>query len=92
MGLDILYSNVISLTQSFNLWLILAIFLITLIEEFGISVPYLLESMWLFIGYGVSTNVLAPGAIVLFCLIGLIGREIGASMLYRAADMVVRRS
>jgi membrane-associated protein len=78
-----LVAQAVSLTGSFNLWLVLAIFLITLFAEFGISIPYLLESIWLLVGYGISTHAMSPASIVIFCMIGLCGREIGASSLYR---------
>lgn len=85
MDLGGIVLQAINLTSSFNLWLVLAIFLITLTAEFGLSIPYLLESMWILIGYGVSSQMLSPSSIVIFCLVGLIGREIGASMLYRVS-------
>lgn len=80
-----IFNQAVSLTGSFNLWLVLAIFLITLIAEFGFSIPYLLESIWLLIGYSVSIDAISPGSVVIFCLIGLTGREIGASVLYRVS-------
>lgn len=79
----ILFQHVTSLTGSFNLWLILAIFVLTLISEFGFSPPYLIESIWLLVGYHVSRGMITPGVIVLFCVISLAGRQIGALTLYK---------
>jgi membrane-associated protein len=84
-----LVAQAVSLTGSFNLWLVLAIFLITLFAEFGISIPYLLESIWLLVGYGLSTHAISPTSIIIFCTIGLCGREIGASSLYRISGFGV---
>jgi membrane-associated protein len=80
-----IFQNTISLTGSFNFWLVLAIFLMTLIAEFGLSIPYMLETVWLLTGYHLSGGALTPASIVLFCVISLIGREIGASLLYRVS-------
>lgn len=78
-----LFAQAISLTAEFNPWLILAIFLITLVAEFGFSIPYLLETIWLLTGFSASGGTLSPVNILLFCFIGLAGREIGALLLYR---------
>ncbi len=83
MYLGILFQQIVNLTGSFNLWLILAIFLLTLISEFGFSPPYLIESIWLLVGYHVSKGMITPEFIVLFCLTSLIGRQVGALMLYK---------
>lgn len=43
MGMVEIFQQAIGLTSTFNLWLLLAIFAITLVAEFGFSIPYLLE-------------------------------------------------
>ena len=43
--------QVLGLAAVFNPWLLLVVFGMTLIAEFGLSVPLLLESVWLFTGY-----------------------------------------
>ncbi len=81
------FQQAVSLTGSFNLWLVLAIFLIALIAEFGFSIPYLFETIWLLTGYHLSGGGLSPASILLFCFISLIGREIGAGALYKLSGM-----
>ena len=77
-----IFQQAISLTSTFNLWLLLAIFAITLVAEFGFSIPYLLESIWLLTGYHADGGALSLSAVVTFCVISLIGRELGAVALY----------
>jgi membrane-associated protein len=81
--MEAIFQQAIGLTSSFNLWLILTIFAITLIAEFGFSIPYLLETIWLLIGYQIIGGTISPSSIAIFFIISLIGREIGAGMLYK---------
>ena len=76
------FSQVLGLTTIFTPWLLLAIFLIALTSEFGIMIPFLMESVWLFSGYNVAIGIISPGYLVLFCLAGLIGRQAGSSALF----------
>jgi len=77
------FQQVVNLTVSFNAGLILAIFLLTLISEFGFSFPYLIESIWLLIGYNISQGMITPEFVVLFCLTSMAGRQVGAFSLYK---------
>ncbi len=77
------FYQAISLTSSFNLWLILTIFMITIGAEFGLGIPYLLESIWLLVGYHTIGGNISPLSILVCCSISLVGREIGASILYK---------
>jgi membrane-associated protein len=83
MDLGFLFQQVANLTGSFSLWLILAIFLLTFISEFSLSPPYLIESIWLLVGYHVSRGMITPEFVILFCLTGLAGRQLGALALYK---------
>jgi len=80
-----IFQQAISLTSSFNLWLIITIFAITMVAEFGLSIPYLLETIWLLTGYHTIGGDISPVSVVAFCTISLIGREIGAVALYKIA-------
>jgi membrane-associated protein len=80
-----IFQQALSLTNSFNLWLIFTIFAISLVAEFGFSIPYLLETIWLVTGYNVIDGNITPVYIVIFCIITLIGRELGAGALYQVS-------
>lgn len=74
--------QVMDLTAIFSSWLLLAIFLMVLIAEFGLSIPYLMETVWLFSGYNFAIGNITIEQIFLFCLIGLIGRIVGSAVLF----------
>ncbi len=80
-----IFQQAVSLTASLNIWLVLTIFAISLVAEFGFSIPYLLETIWLIIGYNVIAGYLPPVYLLLFCSTTLIGREIGAGALYKVS-------
>lgn len=77
-----IFGQVMGLTTIFSSWLLLAIFLMVLIAEFGLSIPYLMETVWLFSGYNFAIGNITIEQILLFCLIGLIGRIIGSAVLF----------
>ncbi len=87
MDTGIIFHQVVSLVGAFSVWLILALFLMTLLGEFGISIPYLHETIWLLAGYHISGGSLAPGPILLFCLTSFAGRELGALLLYKISGL-----
>ncbi len=80
-----IYQQAISLTGSLNLWLILTVFAISLVAEFGFSIPYLLETIWLITGYNIIAGNLPPSYIAILCAITLVGREAGACTLYKVS-------
>jgi len=82
MNLEVIFQQVFNLAGTFNLTLVVFLFLICLIGEFGASVPYLLETVWLVSGYNFGTGVLPLFDLVLLWLVAQVGRQIGATMLY----------
>jgi membrane-associated protein len=87
MGIENIFQQFLNLTGSFNLWLILALFFLPLIGEFGVSPPYAMESLWLLAGYQVSVGMATPVFILLCCLITLSGRQAGAFALYKVSGL-----
>ena len=77
-----LVGQVLDLTVVFNPWLLLAIFVITLVGELSFSIPLLMETVWLFTGYGFAVGHLSFEHLILFIVIGLLGRIVGASILF----------
>jgi len=79
---DGIFQQAISLTGSFNLWLALTVFAIAFISEFGFSIPCLLETIWLLVGYHIIGGNISPQFVLVFFAITMIGRGIGAVILY----------
>ncbi len=82
MSLDSLLHAISDFTGALTPALALTIFLITCIGEFGFSVPYLLETIWLLTGYHVANGTLMPFHFLLIFLCAESGRLSGALGLY----------
>lgn len=82
MNLEVIFQQVFNLAGTFNPTLIVFLFLICSIGEFGASVPYLLETVWLLSGYNFGNGVLSFLDLVLLWLVAQVGRQIGGTMLY----------
>ncbi len=82
MNLEVLLQQVLDFTGTFNPSLIIFLYLICTIGEFGTSVPYLLETVWLLSGYHVATGVITPPQLIALWLAAQAGRQTGAAMLY----------
>jgi len=77
-----IFGQVLGLTVFFTPWLLLVIFLIALAAEFGIMIPFLMESVWLFSGYNVAIGIFPPLYLVLLCAVSMMGREAGSSAVF----------
>ncbi|MBI4283475.1 MAG: hypothetical protein HY663_03270 [Chloroflexi bacterium] len=83
MNLQDFLSQGLSLVGTFNLKIALFLFLVNLIgEAVVISIPYLLETTWLAVGYQFSKGVLPFLDLMLLALMAQLGRQGGALALY----------
>lgn len=82
MSLDSIVQQVLSIAGTFNLTLVLVLFVICTIGEFHIAVPYLLETIWLLSGYHVGSGALPFTSLILLWLSALAGREAGTTALF----------
>lgn len=81
MNLEAFLQQVLSFTGTFNPHLVLLLFVICSVGEFSLSVPYLLETIWLLTGYHLGTGALSPGQVLLLWLAAQAGRQTGAMAL-----------
>lgn len=83
MNFSALLQEVLSIAGTFDAKLVIFLFLICSIGEFGlVSIPYLLETIWLSSGYNFSTGVLAPYHLGFLWLVAQIARQTGAIVLF----------
>ncbi len=83
MNLEEFFRQTLDLIGTADIRVVLGIFLICLIgEALVVSVPYLLESVWLMAGYQFSVGVLSLPKLLLLVLAGIAGREFGGIVLY----------
>ncbi len=82
MNLEVIFQQVFNLAGTFNCTVVVFLFLLCSIGEFGASVPYLLETVWLSSGYNFGTGVIPFLDLALLWLVAQVGRQTGAIMLY----------
>jgi hypothetical protein len=85
MNLDNLFQFFLSFTGTFNIGLLITLFIICFAGEFHIAIPYLLEMIWLLSGYNVATGVLTPSQFMALWLTSQAGRQVGAASLFYLA-------
>lgn len=81
MSIQDISNSVLAATGSLNLLLVCAIFFIFVIGEFGLSIPYLMETTWILVGVQIRTTMpvfdLAP-----LLMVSMAGRLCGATIFY----------
>jgi membrane-associated protein len=87
MSIEDITREILALAGTFNIWLVLAIFLMLSIGEFGISIPYVMETIWILAGYHVVVGTLSIPHVIIMWLAAAVGRAIGAVALYYLAGL-----
>jgi membrane-associated protein len=77
MNLEALIQQAFTLAGTFNPTLVVFLFIICFIGEFGICIPYLLETIWLMSGYNFGTGVIPLVDLLLLWLVAQVGRQAG---------------
>ena len=78
MNLDEFIRQALELTSTLDPRTASALFLLCLIGEAGVSIPYVLESVWLMAGYHLGSHVLPPLSLLGLWLAAQLGRQGGA--------------
>lgn len=86
MGLGDAIAQLLAFTTTLDPRTAAVLFFICAIGEFGISIPYVLETIWLLVGYHlvphIGSEVLSPPHLVGLWLAAQCGRQVGALALY----------
>jgi len=82
MDVSRIFEQVIGLINTNGLLVALILLVICAIGEFGFSIPYLLETVWLIAGHQFSQGKLFPSTLLLLLAGTSLGRELGAIILY----------
>jgi membrane protein DedA with SNARE-associated domain len=77
MNLEALFQQAFNLAGTFSPTLVVFLFIICFIGEFGICIPYLLETIWLLSGYNFGTGVIPLIDLLLLWLVAQVGRQAG---------------
>jgi hypothetical protein len=79
---DNITKEVLSFAGTFNIILAVSLFLILAINEFGLCIPYLLETVWILTGFHFKTGSLSLNEVVLIWVAVACGRMAGAWLFY----------
>jgi len=82
MDLEHILSQVLELTGSADPRTFLILFAICSVGEFGLNIPFVLESFWLMVGYQFGRQALTPVHVGGYWLAAQAGRQIGGIALY----------
>jgi membrane-associated protein len=85
VSLENALSQIVGFTATLDPRMAALLFIICAVGEFGISVPYVLESIWLLAGYQLGAGVLSPLEMVGLWLAAQCGRQAGVVALYHVA-------
>ena len=85
MNLESVLQQIVSFTATLDPRMAVLLFVICAIGEFGLSIPYVLESIWLLVGYQLGHGVLSPLHLAGLWLAAQCGRQVGSMALYRVA-------
>ena len=85
MNLGNAVAQILALTTTLDPRMAALLFVICAIGEFGMSIPYVLESVWLLVGYHLGAGVLSPLHLVGLWLAAQCGRQAGSMALYYVA-------
>lgn len=83
MSLEDTVAHLLQFTATFDLRMAGVLFALCAVGEFGLSIPYVLESVWLMTGYHLGAGVLSPLHFVGLWLAAQFGRQVGAVALYQ---------
>jgi membrane protein DedA with SNARE-associated domain len=83
-------SQALEITSTFNPKIAIILFLLCSIGEIGFTLPYILETIWLFAGYHLAIGTLPPLDLLLIWLVAQAGRQTGSAVLYFSGVLGLR--
>jgi hypothetical protein len=87
MNLDEISRQIVTFASTFNLWLVVSIFLVLAVNEFGFVIPYLMETIWILAGYHVRIGVLPVYQLILLMVVAMSGRVVGSLTFYTVVGL-----
>ncbi len=79
------FHDLIVFTATPSVWTAFLLLIWCLIGELGVSIPYVLESFWIVVGYNIASGALAPWYVLVLWMSAQAGRQAGSLGLYRIA-------
>jgi membrane-associated protein len=87
MTLASLSQQILAYAGTLNIWLALAMFVLLILAEFSISPPYIMEGIWILVGYHAALGNLPVYQVIILMLIAVGSRMLGAIIFYNLAGL-----
>lgn len=85
MNLENFFQGIASFTATQDPRMYILLFLLCLIGEIGLAIPYILEGVWLLVGFNIGNGDMSPWQVVGLWFAVQAGRQLGSLGLYRIA-------
>ncbi|MDP2931936.1 MAG: hypothetical protein Q8O05_05500, partial [Chloroflexota bacterium] len=87
MNLESIIARILELTATLDPRTAFLLFIVCAVGEIGFGIPYILESVWLLIGYQFGAHVLSLSDLLVLWVAAQSGRQVGSIVLYHAARL-----
>jgi membrane protein DedA with SNARE-associated domain len=87
MNLEDFLQHIVSFTATLDPRMAILLFLLCAIGEVGLAIPYILESIWLLVGFNIGAGEISPWHVVILWLSAQAGRQVGNMGLYYIARL-----
>jgi hypothetical protein len=87
MNLEDFLQHIVSFTSTLDPRMALLLFLLCAIGEIGLAIPYILESIWLLVGFNIGAGQISPWHVIILWLSAQAGRQAGNMGLYSIARL-----
>jgi membrane protein DedA with SNARE-associated domain len=85
VNLESWLQQIVSFTATLDPRMAILLFLLCAIGEIGLAIPYILESIWLLVGFNIGAGEISPWHVVILWLSAQAGRQVGNMGLYYIA-------
>jgi membrane protein DedA with SNARE-associated domain len=87
MNLESWLQQIVSFTATLDPRMAILLFLLCAIGEIGLGIPYVLESIWLLVGFNIGAGEISPWHVIILWLAAQAGRQVGNIGLYYIARL-----
>lgn len=87
MDLATVTKEILALAGAFSSWLVISIFILLVLNEFGFFIPCLLETVWILTGYNLHFNNISLYQAIILVMTSMTGRIVGSYLLFRLSGL-----
>jgi membrane protein DedA with SNARE-associated domain len=87
MNLENFLQHIVSFTSTLDPRMAILLFVLCAIGEVGLAIPYILESIWLLVGFNIGAGEMSPWHVIILWVAAQAGRQTGTIGLYYIARL-----